>query len=326
MNKVLITGATGFIGYELARQLHIRGLPSRLLVRRPLRSGLLSQFNTELIQGDLESPASLVRAVQGVDTVIHLGARAIFEEYALVRPTIVEGSIALMKSAIGAGAKTFVFASSLLVYDGQNSPIDEHTPASPRSGYGRAKLEAEEELGKLAGESGVAFAAIRLPHVYGARDLMFNQVRRGRVFFPGNGRNSYAHMHVEDAAKILLEVAVQGWAGVSPVADDCAASWNEFFGEIRKYYPSFQTIGVPKWLASAGTNLLTLIRRIRKTPSLYTPEAVRNWNLNYSVKQGILWNQLGIKPKYLTICQGIPAALDECIAFRWTHPIEDRRR
>ena len=87
MGRVLVTGATGFVGLEVAGQLCRKGVRPRLLVRRPLRGALLESLGAELMQGDLESPESLARAVQGIDTVIHLGASAIFEEYSLVRPT-----------------------------------------------------------------------------------------------------------------------------------------------------------------------------------------------------------------------------------------------
>jgi nucleoside-diphosphate-sugar epimerase len=286
---------------------------------------MLASLDAELVQGDLESPESLRRAVEGVDTVLHLGARAVFEEYSIVRPTIVNGSVALMQAAVSAGVQTFVFSSSLLVYKSQPAAIDETTPARSTMGYGRAKIEAEKMLSTIADEAGVKFAAIRLPHVYGARDLMFDQVRHGRVYFPGNGENQFSHLHVHDAAKLLIAVAEQGWTGVSAVADDLPASWNEFFAEIKKYYPGFRELGVPQWLATLGTHLLTPLRRLRNQPSVYTPEAVRGWNSNLIVKPGLLWQDLDLQPRYPDIHHGIPAALDECIAFRWRHPLSDRK-
>lgn len=326
MRRVLVTGGTGFIGYEVAKRLAGLGLQPRLLVRRPLRAPLLSALDAVLVQGDLESSDSLDRAVQGVDTVIHLAARAVFEEYSLVRPTIVGGSAALMRAAARAGVERFVHASSLLVYEEQKSPIDRDTPATSKLGYGRAKREAEAVLTELAAAASMSLAIVRLAHVHGARDLMFEQVRRGRVLMPGNGRNEFAHLHVSDAARVLIRAAEQNWHGVLAVADDQPASWREFFAEIRKYYPRFREVGAPQWVAALGTRMLTPFRRLSGRPSLHTPEAVAGWNLNLAVKPRLLWNELDLEPEFPTIHQGIPAALDECIAFRWVHPILDRGR
>ena len=73
MERVLVTGATGFIGYEVAKQLSERGIRPRLLVRRPFRGIILKSLDSELVQGDLLEPQSLKRAVAGIDTIIHLG-------------------------------------------------------------------------------------------------------------------------------------------------------------------------------------------------------------------------------------------------------------
>jgi nucleoside-diphosphate-sugar epimerase len=324
MERVLVTGATGFIGYEVSRQLATRGFRPRLLVRRPLRAPLLKSLDAELIQGDLESEVSLERAVRDIDTVIHLGARATFESYSALRPTIVDGSLALMRAACSASVKKFVYASSLLVYDSQTEPIDRKTPAAPRVAYGRAKLEAETRLGDLARQGEVCFAAIRIPHAYGARDLLFERIRAGRVIAPGLGKNQLARIHIEDVARVLIAAAEQGWSGILPIADFRSASWNEFFNEVKKYYPGFRLLQSPSWMAYLGAGCLGMLRVSRSRPRLHTPDAVIGWNLNLPVKAGILWEELGMPPRFSTIYEGIPAVMDDCIAFRWTHPISDR--
>ena len=321
MNKVLLTGATGFIGYEVARQLVAAGFDTRLMVRRPERAALVRPLNAELVSADLTRPASLERAVRGVDTVIHLGARAAFESYRKVRPTIVDGSRALMEASRAAGVERFVLASSLLVYGDHEGLIDADTPAVPRLDYGRAKLEGE--LARLAGEAGMRFAAIRLPHVYGARDLLFERLHGGLLTMAGGGRNRYTHLYVDDAARLLIAAARAGWTGTSPVGDDRPTDWREFFAVLATHYPRFRAFFLPAWLARLGTELLRPINALRSRPSLYTPDTVTGWNLEQAVRPGVLWEDLGLRPAYPTIDEGLPAALDDCVAFRWRHPLSD---
>ena len=143
MNHVLVTGATGFIGIEVSRQLTARGLNPRLMVRRPLRGIMLKHLNVQIRQADLRSLPSILRAMEGIDTVIHLGARAAFESYRRLFPSIVKGSINLMKAAAVSGVRQVVFGGSLLVYPQMQHNISQNTVPMPISGYGRAKLEAE---------------------------------------------------------------------------------------------------------------------------------------------------------------------------------------
>ncbi|MBN2431109.1 MAG: NAD(P)-dependent oxidoreductase [Acidobacteria bacterium] len=325
MKHILVTGATGFIGYEVARRLAEQGYRPRCLVRRPLRGGLLAGGDAELMQGDLTSPESLRRAVRGMDTVLHLGARATFEDYGRLRPTIVEGSVELMKAALAAGVKTFVYSSSLLVYSSQDRPIDAATPAGTRLGYGRAKLETEAALQQMAAGSDLALSMVRLPHVYGARDLIFEQIRRGKAIYPGPGHNLFAHLHIADAARLLIRIAETRWSGVSAVADQRPATWVEFFAVVKEYLPHLRLVKLPRWLALLGTALLNVTPRRGDRPFLYTPDAVRSANMRLPVQAGLIWDDIGIQPDFPTIHEGIPAVLDDCVAFRWIHPVNDRR-
>lgn len=323
MERVLVTGATGFIGFEVARQLADAGRRPRLLVRRPFRGMILKPLAAELVQGDLLRVESLERALAGIDTVIHLGAVAAFVSYRMVRPSIVEGARHLMAAAAKAGVRRVVYGGTLLVYRSQPHPIDQTTPARPVIGYGRAKLEAERLMAAMAAESGIAFASLRLPHTYGARSLFFEEARRGRILFPGRGDNRYAHLYVADAARALIRAAETGVVGTMVVADELPATWNQFFDAVRTYYPRLKVTRVPRLLALLATGMLDLFNAAASRPNLYSMGAVRSWNLELPVESGTLPKLLGIAPLFPTIHDGIPAVLDESISFCWRHSMKD---
>ena len=307
--KLLVTGASGFIGHEVARQLARGGYRPRLMIRSAGDDCEICHFDAEFVKADLRHPESLQRAVQGVDGVLHLAARATFENYAALKPSILEGSVALMQAAIDAGVRRFVYSSSLLVYSGTAAPVTAATPVRPVLDYGRIKVETEKQLSRMAASAGVAFAALRLPHVYGLRDLYFRQMQSGFMVLPGLGRNTYTHLHVTDAARAIIACAEQDYAGILPFGDHRPATWNAFLYQVKPHYPQARVIRLPQWLALLATTLLTPFRHFRPNPGLETPGAVRTYNFNLAVEPDLLWQDLGLAPIYPTIYDGVPAAV-----------------
>jgi len=309
--KILVTGASGFIGHEVSRRLASEGYRPRLMIRRPGDDCEICHFDADFVLADLRRPESLRQAVKGVNAIIHLGARATFESYQTLKPSILDGSLALMEAAIAAGIRRFVYSSSLLVYSGSAARVDAKTPVRPVLDYGRIKVQTEKRLSEMAASAGVAFAALRLPHVYGARDLYFRQLRAGRLILPGLGKNTYTHLHVSDAAAAIIACAEQAFCGSLPFGDRLPSTWSEFLKVVRPYYPKARVIVLPQWLAILATALATPFRRYRPHPGLETPGAVRTYNFNLAVDPHLLWQDLGLAPAYPTIYEGIPAAAAE---------------
>jgi len=148
---VALTGATGFIGQYLLRELPKRGYRLRVLLRRP--SSVPVEAASAVI-GDLARPRNMAAALQGVDAVIHSAGIASAmsgipeDDYRIINT---EATIGLARAAQRAGAKRFVFLSSIRAQCGPTSEkiLTEDLAPVPTDAYGRSKLEAERGLAEL---------------------------------------------------------------------------------------------------------------------------------------------------------------------------------
>lgn len=321
--RVLVTGATGFIGSEVVRQLSAAGLRPRVMVRRPNRASLLNGLDVEAVHGDLTVPETLPEVVAGCDTVIHLGGRAVFEPARRLEPTFVAGTRALADAAEATGVRRFVFGSSLLVHAPSRAAITADTPPGPVIDYGRVKLRMEQEL---AARTALSVANIRLPHVYGAGDQLFANLRRGVLAVPGRGNPPFSHLHVHDAARVLIAAAGGSWEGSCGIGDRDPAGWDRFLGELQRLLPRLVVLRLPAPLALAGTALMRLFRSHLKTPDIFTPDTVRAWNMALWVEPSLLWGELGLEPEVPDFRVGLRRSLDDAVDRVWRHPVTDRRR
>ncbi len=317
MRKVLISGATGFIGIEVAHQLASAGHLPRLMVRRPIRRAFLKSRQVEFAVADLEIPRTLAPALHDVDTVIHLGAKASFDGYRALYPSIVKGSVHVMQAAIDAGVRHFVYAGTLLVYPGGRSAVDQRTATAPQSAYGKAKHLAEAKLAHMARRAGVRFVSLRLPHIYGAYSLIFDQIRRGRIIFPGSGTNHFAHLHIRDAARALIEAARSDLCGVYVLGDEQPCTWKTFFQTAQRCYPRLRVTHLPRSLAMLGACLVEGGLKTIGRPTPWPYRAVTIWNLNLPVVPGTVKTVLGLDLTFPRIDDGLPAAFREAMPMFW---------
>ena len=194
---VLVTGANGFLGGHVCAALVARRIAVRGLVRHA-EAGLPAGAVAAPARG-LDDLAAIRAALRGVDGVIHLAARVHQRTTpgfaAAFRAVNVEGTRTLLREAISAGARNFVFFSSVkAVGEESDTPWTEATPPAPSDAYGATKLEAEAVVRSLAGRAGVHAPILRLPLVYGpemkANALrLFQLVDRGVPLPLGSVRN-----------------------------------------------------------------------------------------------------------------------------------------
>jgi dihydroflavonol-4-reductase len=150
--KVFLTGATGFVGSHVARELAGRGAALRLLVRKNSRTDNLEGISAELVSGDLTAPDSLRTVISGCDAVVHVAAdyRLWVRDPRAMYAANVEGTRELLRAARAAGVGRFVYTSSVATmgFRSDGTIVDEATPVSVADmigHYKRSKFLAELE-------------------------------------------------------------------------------------------------------------------------------------------------------------------------------------
>jgi len=204
---VLVTGATGFLGGHLARELSRRGCRVRALTRRTSGLSALTEQGIEVAHGDLLEEGSLDAAAAGQQVVFHTagrvsdwGARDLFER------ANVEGTRNLVTACREAGVARLVHVSSLTVLglprDGR--VVDETTPCAklPRGDfYSASKLAGERLVREAHGQGGLATTVVRPGAIWGPGDpnvlpRIIAVLRRGVMPYIDGGSNLLGLSHV----------------------------------------------------------------------------------------------------------------------------------
>ncbi len=168
--NILVTGATGFVGQSLLRELRLRGHMVIPIVRR------ISGLPREVLVSDINAQIGWQVAQSGCQTVVHLAARVhvmcddALDPMAEFRRVNVEGTLNLARQAAAAGVTRFVFLSSVKVNGEATGPGEkfsvEDAPA-PQDAYSISKMEAEQGLREIGAETGMEVVIIRPTVVYG---------------------------------------------------------------------------------------------------------------------------------------------------------------
>lgn len=189
--KVLITGASGFVGRHLVQRCQKDGLEVTALVRQANHMAA-SGIKTHVIAG-VEQLGDLSAALRDQDVVVHCAARVHVmkdksgDPLAAFRAVNVAGTLDLARQAAAAGIARFIYLSSVKVLGESTAPgrpFTEEDPPCPQDAYAQSKCEAETGLRQLALKTGMQVVVIRPPLVYGAGvganfKAMMAAVRRG---------------------------------------------------------------------------------------------------------------------------------------------------
>ncbi|KRQ98416.1 UDP-glucose 4-epimerase [Bradyrhizobium valentinum] len=239
---VLLTGANGFVGQNVAPALEANGMIVRQATRKVSPNG-----NTVTI-GTIGAHTDWTEALVGVDTVVHLAARVHHprEEHAadIYRSINTDGTLQLARCAAKAGVSHFVYVSTVLVHGSSTDgrpPLRENDLLMPRGVYGASKAAAEVGLEAMVKDTSMNMTVIRPPLIYGggARGnfrLLTAAINRGIPLPFGCIHNRRAFLSVANLVSFIVYRLTHqpGKFDIFLVADEEQVSTPEFVRRIEK--------------------------------------------------------------------------------------------
>ena len=317
--RVLVTGATGFIGGALASLLAARGDRVRALVRPSSRTEALSALGAELAPGDVGDPASLQAAVEGCDAVVHLaGAVKALRDRELFQANGEGTRHVVAACAAAAAPPRLVYVSSLAAAGPATAGRArvEDDPPAPVSRYGESKLAGERAVRLAAGK--VAASIVRPPVVYGPGDKelmpqLLRMARLGLVVRAGFRQKTFSVVHVADLGQGILDVldrgrpvAAAGGEGTYFFEDGADRSWDEIalaacdaLGRRARVLPLPEAASLAVAAASSALAAVTQrpsilsfdkVREIRETAWTCTAARARvelGWAPRFGLREGM---------------------------------------
>jgi nucleoside-diphosphate-sugar epimerase len=298
--KVLVTGATGFIGGHLLPLLRERGASIRVLVVPGENSSGLADLGIEAVVGDVRCADSLRAAVQGVDFVFHLAGLLTACSRRQLHEINEEGTHNVARACASCPTPPVMVLISSLAAAGpalNGRPRTEVEPPRPISNYGRSKRAGELAAARWAGE--IPLTVIRPPLVFGEGDIhsrwLFRPVaRRGIHAVPGRHARRVSLIHVDDLCRALYLAAERGarvekhdngaMNGFYFLASEQDLDYGEFGHMIGAAVGRnrVRVLHAPRWLGYCAASAGELASRVFRRPTLFNIDKMRealagNW-------------------------------------------------
>lgn len=292
MSKTLITGATGFIGSAVVRELLDAGHEVRALIRKTSDTRNIDGLDLERVYGDIRDEESVQAALKGCDTLFHTAAlyTTWLPESKTIYEINVEGTKNVLRAALEAGVEKVVYTSTAGVIgkNADGSLPNEETPFNlwDVSGhYIRSKYMAEQEALRICREEGLPAVIVNPTLPIGPRDV--RPTPNGQMILdflsrrlPGYVEGGFNLVAVEDVAKGHLLAAERGRIGERYILGYRNMTLKEMFELLEKLtgIPA-PRLRLPYSLTLAGAYTLEGIARLTGKPPLINVDSIRTSHL-----------------------------------------------
>jgi len=258
--RILITGATGFMGVHLVRKLAEKGNKCRCLVRQSSDIEMIRDIkDIEFVVADICNENTLKDAFKDIEIVIHLAAQlgspeVTYEQFYEVN---VKGTKNVLEAAYKARVKQVIFCSTPGVQGKGIEQSIEDLPYSPPYDYEKTKMEAEKIIFSYHRKrKDFVTTIIRPDFVYGPNDYrritLYKAIKEKKFFVLGNGKNVVQPTYIDDAVEGILLVLDNpiAFGEVYNIAGPCPITINEYAKEIASALGvKLPLIKIPKNLA-----------------------------------------------------------------------------
>ncbi len=287
--RAAVTGGTGFVGAALIELLLKEGWDVTALARDASKLAGFPAVN--IVPGDLYNEAALSELAEGADVFFHLAGVTHAREVSDYYSVNVAGAERAARIAKNAGAK-FVHASSMSAHMPGVSP------------YAKSKFDSE---GAVAGAAGDRWVALRLPAIYGPRDMVtlpyFKLIKSGLALepkTPGPARASI--LHVDDAAKALLAAAQSEIiASVYEVGDERPDGhpWREIGATLGGVLDRpVRAVRIPRFVIAIYHSLLRTVEgALGRTPSVREGQINEFFHEDWVARDNLLSDACGWRPE-----------------------------
>jgi 2-alkyl-3-oxoalkanoate reductase len=301
--SVFVTGATGFVGAAVVREMVAAGHRVTALVRTPERARLLPAGVHPVI-GDMLRPETYRDAAAAAEAVVHTAQ-------VRVKGRVTKGKLARLAAAndvmtaelarvCADNGSRLVYTSGCFGYGDRGADlITEDTPLSPTP-LGAEHARQVGRLRALRAEEGLDVVILHLGFVYGPggtfKNVFYDQARRGRLRCIGDGANYWSLVHVDDAAAAYVAAVDRAPAGTEyNVVDDEPLTLREFVDELTTALGKGRAGNVPRALASLAAG----------------PSAIASLTSSYRVSNSRIRTRLGWRPRHPRVSEGLPAVVAE---------------
>lgn len=298
--KILVTGATGFIGINLTLELAKKGFTVHALYRDECKTKSLQHENIKLFKGNILDIESLKKAMESCEFVFHLAAyaKAWSKNPDTFYKVNVKGTENVLKSAQRFGVKRVIVTSTAGVLGPSSGKIvDENInkEVSYFTDYEKTKALMEEMIKRYVatGQDVVIVNPTRvfgpgiLSDSNGVARLIILYMNRKFAIMPGNGKSKGNYVYIDDVVNGLILAMEKGIAGERYILGGENVSYSELFNTLAEVSgKKYKVFKLPLFLMMATSFVMWLLAKAFKIPPLITPSWVKKYNYNWELTSG----------------------------------------